>query len=266
MPAAELSRLQAQISAISTQFDDPPLFLRSLLTLMELYGDQNFRPGDHSRVKHMNPEYHLPLLVIQQLGNSLNQLTAQNPDSAISTMDSLWQEKRFEARFLAAGMLGQYPAQFKASISERIQTWVRPDEDAELISTLLNSANHFFISNDLEKWLKQIQHWLDSKNFQINKIGLRGLQILVEDTEFEKFEKLYPLLEPIFIHPIFSLQKNTLEVIKSLIKRSEMETLAFLRSIFLQTKEPEVIRFIRRCIPFFSNEAQDHLKELINSV
>ena len=111
MPAAELSKLQAQISAISTQFGEPRIFIRSLLTLMELYSDQHYKTGDLSRIQHLIPEYRLPALVIQQLTYSLSSLTADYPIPAIQIMDALWQEKYFEARLMAAIMLGFLPAQ-----------------------------------------------------------------------------------------------------------------------------------------------------------
>jgi hypothetical protein len=259
MPAAELSRLQAQISAISTQFDHPAQFLRSLISLMELYSDQHLHAGEQSRLRHLHPEYHLPALVTQQLETALHNLTPQNPAAALKTMDALKQEKHFEAKILAAEMLGSYPAKFKSAILERVQAWVQPGEDEFLVDKILDSSSRFFNETNIETWLKQIQKWLQAEDPRLMKIGLHALNTLLDDPAYLKFEIIFPLLEPAFLHPILSSQREALDVLKSLIKRSEMESLAFVRAILNKTHDTDTIRFIRRCIPLFSEDIQTSL-------
>jgi hypothetical protein len=263
MPAAELSRHQAQISAISTQFLQPKRFLRSLFTLLDLYADQNFRPGQHSRVEHLMPVYRLPEVVMGRIGKSLSQLTLQNPIPALTIMDELKQDKHFEAQFLAAGMLGFLPPDFKQQVWEHLQTWIRPEEDEMLIEAILRSAQHFFTAHDLESWLKQIQRWLETGDIRFKKIGLRGLKMLVEDVRFDQFEKTFALLTPFFLHPVLSLQRDTLEVTKSFINRSEMETSAFMLSILQRTEDAASLRLIRRAISLFSTDVQERLHKAI---
>ena len=264
MPAAELSRLQAQISAISTQFDEPRIFLRSLLTLMELYSDQHYKPGDLSRMQHLIPEYRLPALVIQQLTSSLSSLTADHPIPAMQIMDTLWQAKHFEARLMAAVILGSLPAQPIEPVMDRINNWVNPEEDKDLIAALLNSANRLLWADKMEVWLNQINHWLGFDNEGFVKIGLQALNVILNDPKFMNSEKIFPLLEPVILHPILSLQKDLLSIIELLADHSEMETTAFLRSILMHTNEAEVIRFVRRCLPLLEQDSQISLKSFMN--
>lgn len=263
MPAAELSRLQAQISAISTQFLQPQKFLRSLFTLLDLYADQNFRPGQHSRVEHLMPVYRLPEIVTQQIGKALNQLTAQYPVPALTILDGLKQDKHFEAQYLAMGMLGFLPIDCQQPVMKRLQTWIKPEMDEMLLDAILDSAQHFFINHDLESWLKHIQRWLENTETRFMKIGLRGLRILVDDTHFSQFEKIFTLLAPFFLNPELSFQRDTLEVLKSLINRSEMESSAFIHSILQRTEDAATLRLIRRAIPLFSTDVQDRLNKAI---
>jgi hypothetical protein len=263
MPAAELSRLQAQISAISTQFGEPRIFLRSLLTLMELYSDQHYKPGNLSRLHHLIPEYRLPALVIQQLTYNLSSLTADYPIPAMQIMDALWQEKHFEARLMAAVMLGYLPAQTIKPMMDRINNWVNPGEDKDLITALLNSANRFFAAERIEVWLNQINHWLGLDNEALTKIGLRALQVVLIDPKFVNSQNIFPLLEPVIIHPVFSLQKELLTLIELLVNHSEMETTAFLHSILTKTNDAEVIRFVRRCLPLLQPDSQASLKSFM---
>lgn len=263
MPAAELSRLQAQISAISTQFLQPQRFLRSLFTLLDLYADQNFRPGQHSRVKHLMPVYRLPEIVMQQIGKALNQLTEQYPEPALTIMDGLKQDKHFEAQYLAVGMLGFLPMDCQQQVMKRLQTWIKPEADEMLLDGVLDSAQHFFINHDLGNWLKQIQHWFENGDTRYMKIGLRGLKMLVEGTHFKQFEKIFALLIPFFLHPELSLQRDTLEVMKSIVNRSEMESSAFIHSILQRTEDAATLRLIRRAIPLFSPDVQERLNKAI---
>ena len=263
MPAAELSRLQAQISAISTQFDEPRIFFRSLLTLMELYSDQTYKPGNLSRVHHLLPEYRLPALVMQHLTFSLSSLTIEHPIPAMQIMDSLWQAKHFEARLLAAVMLGSLPVQPLEPVLERINNWANPGEDKEVINELLISAYRLLRAEKMGVWLDQINAWLGNDNEGFIKIGLQAINVILNDTNFVNSEKIMPLLEPVVLHPGISLQQDLLSVIESLVNHSELETTSFLRSILVQTKNAEVIRFIRRCLPLLEKESQKSLKSFM---
>lgn len=263
MPAAELSRLEAQINAISTQFLQPQRFLRSLFALLDLYTNQNFRPGQHSRVEHLMPVYRLPVLVTQQIGKALNQMTKINPIPALKIMDGLKQDKHFEAQFLAAGMLGFLPIDLKEQVLERLQAWVQPEEDEMLLEAIIRSGQHFFAGHDLENWLKQIQHWLAADDLRFKKIGLRGLKMLIDDVHFDQFEKIFPLLAPLFLNPLLPLQRDTLEVLKSSINRSEMETSAFIHSLLQKSEDAATLRLIRRCVSLFSSDVQKRLNSAI---
>ena len=265
MPAVERSRLQAQISAISTQFDEPRIFLRSLFTLMELYSDQHYKPGNLSRVQHLIPEYGLPALVIQQLTSSLSSLTVEHPIPAMQIMDSLWQAKHFEARFMAAVMFGSLPALPVDPVMERIHHWVNPEEDKDIINELLNSANRLLKVEKMGVWLNQINQWLGYDDEGLVKIGLQAIHVILNDPKFVNSEKIFPLLEPIILHPVLSLQKELLSIVELLADHSEMETTSFLRSVLAQTNDAEVIRFVRRCLPLLEQDSQICLKSFMNS-
>ena len=265
MPAAELSKLKAQINAISTQFEEPPIFLHSVLVLMELYSDQHYRPGNLSKVNHLIPEYRLPSLVIQQLSISLSELTVVKPVPATQIMDALWKNKYFEPRLIAAVMLGSLPTHPIEPLIERIRNWMDPEIDNDLISALLNSCHRLFAAENTGVWLDLIHHWLGLDNVGSVKIGLRALQVILNDPKFTNIEKIFPLIEPAMLNPNSALQRDLYSLIESLNNYSEMETTAFLRSILTRTNNTEVIRFIRRCLPLLDPESQASLKSLMTS-
>lgn len=212
------------------------------------------------------PVFRLPELVTQQIGKALNQLTSQYPEPALTIMDGLKQDKHFEAQYLAVGMLGFLPSDFKQQVMKRLQSWIKPELDEMLLDAALGSAQHFFSEYDLESWLRQIQRWLETGNISLMKIGLRGLKLLVEDAHFDQFEKVFALLTPFFFHPQLSFQRDTLEVVKSLINRSEMESSAFIHSILQRTGDAATLRLIRRAVPLFSNDVQDRLNNAISAL
>jgi hypothetical protein len=264
MPAAELSKLKAQINAISTQFEEPPIFLHSVLALMELYSDQHYKPGDLSGVRHLIPEYRLPALVIQQLSISLSELTVVKPVPATQIMDALWKNKYFEPRLIAAIMLRSLPTHPIEPLIERIRNWMDPEIDNDLITALLNSCHRLFTVENMGVWLDLIQFWLGLDNVGSVKIGLRALQVILNDPKFANIEKIFPLIEPAMLNPNSALQRDQYSLIESLNNYSEMETTAFLRSILTRTSDPEVIRFIRRCLPLLAPESQVIIRSLMN--
>ena len=147
---------------------------------------------------------------------------------------------------------------------DRINLWVDPEEDKDLITALLTSANRFFSIEKMEVWLNQINRWIGSQHEEVVKIGLRALQVVLIDPKFVNSQKIYSLLEPVILHPVFSLQKELLTLMELLVNHSEMETTAFLRSILTKTDDTEVIRFIRRCLPLLQPASQASLKLLLN--
>jgi len=260
MPAAELSRLQAQISAISTQFETPALFVKSLTALMELYSDRNYQTSDSIKIRVLMPSYRPPTLVIRQLEIDLSALTSQKPVPALEIMDLLWQKTFYETQLLAIFMLGNLPFDMLQPMSVRFLNWMKPGLENGLMEALLNKGSLQLRQYKIDEWLRWAQKWIDNKNPEIVKIGLRALLVVCADSNYINFPTIFTSIEPLILKSFFPVQKDLTSLFKTIIERVPVEAISFFRSILVQSQSKEIKSFFRRCLPFFEKDLQQSLK------
>ena len=263
MPAAELSRIQAQIKAISTQIDQPAVFVHSLQALLEMYAEHAFQPGNLAKFKILIPSYRVPPLIMHQLEINMPGLAEKNPSQVLEAADLLWKEKYYEVRLMGIILLGNLPVKFAQPVSKRIASWINPDEEKELIKALLSFGSRRLRNEKPELWLHIIQMWIKDENDEIKKIGLQSLISIIIDPEFEDFPKIYSLLEIAIRDPNVTIQKELFLAISQMTDRSPMEMTAFLRNVLIKTQEETVRKFIRRCLPLLEETDQVSLKAIM---
>lgn len=260
MPAAELSRLQAQINAITTQFETPAVFVKSLTALLELYSNRDLLTGDSIKIQVLMPSYRPPTLVMRQLETELSTLTSQRPDLALQILDLLWQKTYYETRLLAIFMLGNLPIDMLQPMRERFLKWVQPGLESGLMKSLINKGSLQLRRYKMDEWLLWAQKWVDNRNPEIVKIGLRALSVVCVDPNYINFPTIFSIIESVILKPIFPVQKELTSLFKIIIERVPMETISFFRSILAQTQSNEIKSFFRRCLPFFEKDLQQSIK------
>lgn len=257
MPAAQLSRLQAQIQSIATQFVHPKVFVRNLIQLMEMYSDGNIQTStSYTKMEILIPSYRLPEVVIQQIESQLVNLVDLHPTTSIEVIDSLWQKSYFEPRYLAAVMIGNLPACFADFTLSRLENWVNPKEETKIVRTLLNIGSQQIRHQSYHEWVELIKTWLDNPDEEYQQIGLRAMKISLDDPRLEEIPLFYKLMEPMILNVSLPLQKDLLQTFSSLAHQFPKESISFLKSILEKTESALVRRFIRRCLPFFDDELQ----------
>jgi hypothetical protein len=259
MPAAQLSRLQAQIKSIATQFVHPKIFVRNLLKLMEMYSDKNIQASTYTKMEVLIPSYRLPQVVIQQIESQLVNLVDLHPTTSIEVIDGLWQKSYFEPRYLAAVMIGNLPADFADFTLSRLENWVNPKEEKKIVQTLLKISSQQIRHQVFHKWVALIRSWLNHPDEEYQQIGLRAMKINIDDPRLEEIPLFYELIEPIILNMSLALQKDLLQTFSSLAHQFPKESISFLKSILEKTESTMVHRFIRRCLPFFDDELQNIL-------
>jgi len=259
MPAAQLSRLQAQIQSIATQFGHPKVFVRNLLHLMEMYSDRNIQTSTYTKTEIFIPSYRLPEVVIQQIESQLINLVELHPTTSLEVIDSLWQKAYFEPRYFAAVMIGNLPADFTDFTLSHLENWVNPKEEKRIVQAVLKISSQQIRHQAFHKWIILIRSWLNHPGEEYQQIGLRAIKISIDDPQIEEIPLFYELIEPIILNVSLALQKDLLQTFSSLAHQFPKESIAFLKSILEKTESAMVRRFIRRCLPFFDDELQNTL-------
>lgn len=265
MPAIQLSRLRMQTAQLSELFDQPDRYLRGLHDVLEFYADRTFRPGQTGKIPSLLPYYLVPAPVMRAVEDGLAPLCAAHPETALALADALWADTHLEPRQLAIFVLSQAPADPPDALLQRLEQWAMPGEDRQLLALLLSRAPVNLQRRHPALWAAHIRDWLTSDQADRVFIGLHAVLSIVNDPSYDNLPAVFRLLGSVIANMPRSLQRDLLEVLEALARRSPKETLYFLRQVLNVSHSAEVPRLLRRCLPFFEGETQNALRAALKT-
>lgn len=265
MPAAELSRLRAQINGLITHFGDPIALRRGLRDLLEMYANWAYRPGQALQPQPLLPSYRVPPLVMQQLEQELSRTCQEMPVEALAVVEELWRDEYLEARQLAALLLGDIPTSQAAAVLDKLRAWAQPAENFRMIDTLFRGGTTHLRRFSPELLTPVFEEWLADTHTETQVMGIRALIPLIEDTQFANLPIVYRLLSPLVQNVSAGLQTELQTALEALVRRSPNETAYFLRQNLGVTARPATARMIRRCLPLFEPTLQTSLRAALQA-
>ena len=266
MPAIQLTRLNRQIAELSEAFHQPKRFLRVLHDVLEAYHDRSYRAGQTNPPLTRLPHYHLPLPVIKAVENEIRSQVQEDPQAGLLLADELWADAHLETRRLAVLVLGLVPLTPPDPVIDRFTIWASPDEDRQILQSLLTQGAARLIREKPELWARLTRDWLASLKPAVQSMGLQALLATVKNPSYEDLPAAYRLISPLVHAPPARLQGDLLEILKALAQRSPRETAFFLRQILTINATPDFLRLFRRCLPFFEEEAQASLRSALHTI
>lgn len=265
MATAQLSRLRPQINALSSLYKDPQAYIAGLTAMLNKYRNEvDYSSAGitaHSLIARMN----IPDIVITQLGISFNHLVKVYSDESITIANQLWEKEYFEYKQLSILLLSKLPPEQIEHFFNFITTKVNNESETPIFSAIIDTAHSVPIIRTDKRWHNLVIAWASANEVYIKKIGLQAMTELVLIESNYPFPELVKAIKPIFIDPNISIRSELLDLVKSLISLSSNETAAFLISLSIQNPKPEVDKFVRKCLPFFSDNLAEKIKNSINS-
>ncbi|NMC16144.1 MAG: hypothetical protein GYA40_05835, partial [Chloroflexi bacterium] len=116
MTAIDLTRLQKQIGELVSLLSEPTAFIKTLHEILDFYERRAYRPSRELVPKTFMRSYNLPAQVLPLIEIGLKESASLHPAEALALAQALWQDPYYEARELAALVLGQLPAEFSADV------------------------------------------------------------------------------------------------------------------------------------------------------
>ncbi len=263
MPAVSIARLRAEVAGLGDLFVRPAEFSSALHRLLDFYADRVYRRGQAIPPAPMIPTYHTPPLVIQQLQLDLRARCVQDPAAGLALADALWPDTYMEVRRLAVYLLGQVPSAPPQPVLERLQSWARPSEPAEILKLLMAEGSSRLRRELPDTWLAAIQAWVNDPSPAIQFLGIQALVPLVEDRQFTNFPPVFRMISPFLYTPQANLLPGLQDILECLAQRSPVETTFYLRQILGSPTPPPTIRIIRRLLPLFDAINQDALRKML---
>ncbi|MEE8356467.1 MAG: DNA alkylation repair protein [Anaerolineales bacterium] len=263
MTAINPARLRIQSVELSEKYSDPDAFVLKLHDILDFYAVR-VRKNKITRTPLLLHSHQVAPPVLRAIEAELKDPLNTQPSQGILLIDALWKEEWVETHTLAISLLGELPPINPDSIFKRIKSWLS-DSKSDTIRILLPTRG---LSRLVEEKpalvLEFFQELLNSPSKNNCQAVLFGIIPFAEGEDFENLPLLYKFLDWILLVDEKGLIKETLEVLKILIQRSEQESLYFLKKQLSTASKPRILRVIRQILPSFSTENQAILREVLN--
>ncbi|MEL7644897.1 MAG: DNA alkylation repair protein [Anaerolineaceae bacterium] len=263
MTAIDLTRLQKQIGDLVSVFSEPAVFIKTLHEILGFYERRAYRPSRELVPKTFMRSYNLPAQVLPQIEIGLKQSAGLHPAEALALVNALWQDPYYEARELAAVILGQLPAEFSAQVLSLIEEWVSVPLDRAALLTLLEKASA--APRLAGTWDTFIEKLLGSPLIRLQSVGLLALAINLEQRPLNKYSGIFKLVRPFIQAGDERLEMNLNMVVKNLARSSPNESAYLLKQVLSDSPGSGIERRIREYLPYFPPETAAGLLEAIKT-
>jgi len=262
MPAIDLGRLKTHAARLIEYFDQPEEFVRQLHEMLGFYTNRTIRPAQ-AAVRASLPSYRVPKPVMRQIASEMESPADQFPLHATALASALWNASYLETRLLACHLIGFIPPASAMPLFSLLPEWVQQSKDPEIQAALLTDALKRLRRENSHVLLLLIEDLLKSPDHRAQIWGLRALIPLLDEPGFENLPAVFRILRSAVETARPSTQMDLQACLASLERISLTETLHFLREVIAASKNPEMLRILRRMLPTGSPELQAGLRELL---
>lgn len=263
MPSVELSRLRDQIARLLGLVDRPEEFHRAMRDLLDVHSEHAYRAGEEVTSRPLLPSYRVPTLVYRQLEIDLSAACQRQPDQLLDCAAALWSDDHLEPRMLAATILGQIPVSHAAPTLEYLRTWAKPTEDRQILDALLDKGTLSLRRSTPDGLFQLIHACLDTSSIPYQRLGLRIMEAIVSDPQFENLPPIFRLLSPLVLAPPNGLINDIHHCLRALVHSTPSETAYFLRQTLGSSADATTARLVRRVLPDFPLDMQSNLRTML---
>ena len=261
MVAIDLTKLEQQIAQLASLYAEPARFSQALQELLSFYQRYSFRPSRHEVPKTFLRAYNLPSQVLPQIEIGLRRTAQQHPSETLTLAQALWQEPYFEARDIAAYLLGQLPASEADHVATLLSDWLAQPQDRGALDALLSKAVSPL--KQTGRWKPLVFQFLASPETRQRNVGLAALAQTLADFPLEDLPGILNEIKPLLEASDEKLAPNLAKVIEGLAKRSPQETAYLLKLVLVETSGSIIERRMRGYLPYFPPESAQSLQEAI---
>lgn len=263
MPAIEISRLQNQTEQLVSLIGDPQAFRSELHEILSFYHRYSHRPAENSVQKSFMRMYDLPSQVTRQIEVALRKPANAMPEEVLALVDVLWLDDHFEARDVAAFLLGQVPLAYSDQVLSKILAWVGTPLDRAVVSSIFTKADATIRAKDDRLWLSFLYGLISNPNPKISNFGLYGLSLVVQQLPLTQIPSLFNMIRPLFQDGNRTYTDSWQRIIHELIKINPGETVYFLKQVLSDTQGKEIERTMRSFLNLLPEENRSSLQTAI---
>lgn len=251
MAAIDLTRLNKQIESLKDVFSQPAEFRNRLHETLQFYHRYAHRQHKDAVPVSFMRVYDLPEQILPQVANGLSLKARQDAGETLAVVDELWQDEHFEARDLAAHLLGQVPLAAREMVFQRISQWSSVPMDRAVTKSVFSKGCQRLRSEDPQGWTEFVGNLLASPLERQQNHGLYALSLLVEQAHSDQLPQFFRWIRPFIQSDQTLIQPNLSQVVANLAKRSPSETAYVLKEVLSDTDGSGIEQRVRSYLQYF---------------
>ena len=263
MAAIDLTRLNKQIERLKEVFSQPAEFRKELHDTLQFYHRYSHRQHKDAVPVSFMRVYDLPEQILPHIAYGLSLKARQDKSETLGVVDELWQDEHYEARDLAAHLLGQVPLTGSADVYDRIRQWSSMPMDRAVVSAVFSKGSQRLRSEDPKSWSAFVGTLLASPLERLQIHGLYALSLLVEQSDSGQFPQFFRWIRPFIQNDQTFFQPNLSSAIAALAHRSPAETAYLLKEVLSDTDGSGIEQRVRSYLPFFDEQLGEGLQASI---
>lgn len=254
MPAIDISRLKNQIDQLVSLMGDAQAFRRELHAILGFYHRYSHRPVKDTIPKSFMRMYDLPDPVTREIEISLRKPAQANPGQVFELVEILWQDDHFEARELAAYLLGQIPADYSEQVILQILAWLQQPLDRAVVHAIFTKSSISVKSANPKAWSALINDLIESPLPKLQNYGLYGLWQELDSLQLSNLPKVFSTIRPFLQGSDSRFSDNLQRIVQKLATLSPFETVYFLKQVLSDTDGVKVESHMRSFLNIFPEE------------
>lgn len=259
MVAIDLTRLHKQIEGLKEVFAQPAEFRLKFHEVLQYYHRYAHRKHKDAVPVSFMRTYDLPEQILPQIANGLSLKARQDANETLAVVDELWLDDHFEARDLAAHLLGQAPPAASAAIYERFKQWASEPLDPAVLHSVFSKGSQRLRSEDAKGWTEFVGSLLADPTSRTQNNGLYALSLLVEQSDSDELPLFFHWVSPFIQSDERLIQQNLSRVIAALARRSPTETAYILKGVMSDTDGTGIEGRVRSYLQYFDDEVSQGL-------
>lgn len=265
MPAIDISRLQNQIDHLVSLIGDAQGFRRELHAILGFYHRYSHRPSKDAVPKSFMRMYDLPDPVTKQIEIGLRKPAQANPEQVFEVVEALWQDDHFEARELAAYLLGQIPVSYSDRVISQILAWLEQPLDRAVVYAIFTKSSVVLKATDPNAWSAVIARLIENPLPKIQNYGLYGLWQELDDLPMTALPSVFSTIRPFLQGSDPRFSDNLQRIVQKLAALSPFETVYFLKQVLSDTEGGKVESQMRTFLNAFPEENRASLMASIKA-
>jgi len=263
MAAIDLTRLNKQIEELKGVYSLPGEFRQRFHSILQFYHRYAHRQHKDAVPVSFMLVYDLPEQILPHIAYGLSLKARQDARETLALVDELWLDDHYEARDLAAHLLGQIPPNASANVYERIRQWSSMPMDRAVVNAVFSKGSQCLRSEDPKGWSEFVGSLLASPLERMQNHGLYALSLLVEGSHSDQFPQFFRWIRPFLQSDLALIQPNVSKTIAALARRSPAETAYILKETLSDTDGSGIEQRVRSYLSFFDAQLSGSIQASI---